>query len=200
MRGDVAERVFQGDRESLSTRRLTGCARSNLTEHHHANSARDPDRSDDSLLASKSPARSKARAPAPPEQLGKVYFPTSCSPAVKKQFDRALALLHSFWAKDAIEGFNAVLQQDPDCVIAYWGIAMAAAAESAHRAGAERQREQGRSDGTRSGQSDRCEDAARTRLSGRGRLDLPRCRQDRFPCPPARLRKGDGGAGATLSG
>jgi hypothetical protein len=68
----------------------------------------------------------QSRIPAPPEQLGKVYFPISCSPAVEKQFDRALALLHSFWAKDAIQGFNAVLQQDPDCAIAYWGIAMAA--------------------------------------------------------------------------
>lgn len=60
----------------------------------------------------------------PPEQLGKVHFPTSCSPAVEKQFDRAMTLLHSFWAKDAIEGFTAVLQQDPGCAIAYWGIAM----------------------------------------------------------------------------
>src|SRR5450759_5194375 len=60
----------------------------------------------------------------PPEQLGKVHFQTSCSPAVEKQFDRAMTLLHSFWAKDAIEGFTAVLQQDPGCAIAYWGIAM----------------------------------------------------------------------------
>ena len=34
----------------------------------------------------------QSHAPAPPEQLGKVYFPTSCSRAVTKQFDRALAL------------------------------------------------------------------------------------------------------------
>ncbi len=61
----------------------------------------------------------------PPEQLGKVHFPTSCSPAVEKQFDRAMALLHSFWAKDAIEGFIDVARQDPGCAIAYWGIAMA---------------------------------------------------------------------------
>jgi len=60
----------------------------------------------------------------PPEQLGKVYFPTSCNPAVEAQFSRALALLHSFWAKDAIAGFNEVLKQDPSCAIAYWGIAM----------------------------------------------------------------------------
>jgi len=61
----------------------------------------------------------------PPEQLGRVHFPTSCNPAVEKQFERAMALLHSFWANDAIKEFNAVLQQDPGCAIAYWGIAVA---------------------------------------------------------------------------
>lgn len=66
-----------------------------------------------------------ALAPSPPEQLGKVHFPTSCDPAVEQQFDRAIALLHSFWAKDAIAGFNAVLRRAPGCAIAYWGIAVA---------------------------------------------------------------------------
>jgi hypothetical protein len=32
-----------------------------------------------------------------PEQLGKVSFPTSCAPAVQAEFERAVALLHSFW-------------------------------------------------------------------------------------------------------
>jgi len=68
------------------------------------------------------PADQSARKP--PEQLGRVHFPTSCNPAVAKQFERAMALLHSFWAKDAIAGFNEVLKQDPGCAIAYWGIAM----------------------------------------------------------------------------
>src|SRR5665213_725140 len=66
----------------------------------------------------------QGQSPTPHEQLGKVHFPTSCSPSVEKQFDHAMALLHSFWAKEAIEGFTAVLQQDPGCAIAYWGIAM----------------------------------------------------------------------------
>src|SRR5687768_2920332 len=61
----------------------------------------------------------------PPEQLGKVNFPTSCNPAVEARFARAMALLHSFWANDAMKEFNAVLQQDPQCAIAYWGLAMA---------------------------------------------------------------------------
>lgn len=66
----------------------------------------------------KPPARSA------PEQLGTVQFASSCNPAVQEQFSRAMALLHSFWANDAIKTFNAVLQQDPECAIAYWGIAM----------------------------------------------------------------------------
>ncbi|MDH4175653.1 MAG: hypothetical protein OEZ09_08690 [Betaproteobacteria bacterium] len=57
-------------------------------------------------------------------QLGKVHFETSCT-AVAKDFDTSVALLHSFWVKDAIEGFQHVLKSDPRCAIAYWGIAMA---------------------------------------------------------------------------
>ncbi|MCA1560917.1 MAG: hypothetical protein LC804_11855, partial [Acidobacteria bacterium] len=61
---------------------------------------------------------------APPDRLGKVHFATSCDPSVEKEFDRAAALLHSFWFSAAIEGFNGVLQKDPGCAMAYWGIAM----------------------------------------------------------------------------
>ncbi len=60
-----------------------------------------------------------------PEQLGTVQFATSCQPAVEKEFNRAMALLHSFWTNDAIASFRSVLEQDPQCAIAYWGIAMA---------------------------------------------------------------------------
>lgn len=64
-------------------------------------------------------------APVTRDELGKVHFGTSCQPAVEKQFDQATVFLYAFWAKDAIAGFKTVLQQDPDCVMAYWGIAMA---------------------------------------------------------------------------
>src|SRR5256712_2092867 len=60
-----------------------------------------------------------------PERLGKVDFPTSCSPAVQAQFERAVALQHSFWFGEAIKGFNAVAQADPSCGIAHWGAAVA---------------------------------------------------------------------------
>jgi hypothetical protein len=60
-----------------------------------------------------------------PERLGSVNFPTSCSPAVQPQFDRAVALLHSFWFGAAIKGFDGVAQADPSCGIAHWGAAVA---------------------------------------------------------------------------
>jgi hypothetical protein len=42
-----------------------------------------------------------------PEKLGKVNFPTSCAAAAQPQFERAVALLHSFWFGEAIKGFTA---------------------------------------------------------------------------------------------
>jgi tetratricopeptide (TPR) repeat protein len=59
-----------------------------------------------------------------PEKLGTVSFPASCQPAVQPQFDRAVALLHSFAYKPAEEAFNAVAAQDTHCAIAHWGVAM----------------------------------------------------------------------------
>jgi hypothetical protein len=61
---------------------------------------------------------------APAETLGSVTFATSCSAAVQPQFNRAVALLHSFQFGPAIQGFNAVLAEDPGCAIADWGIAL----------------------------------------------------------------------------
>jgi hypothetical protein len=58
------------------------------------------------------------------DRIGKVHFENSCDPAVAKPFDVSVALLHSFWVRQAIEGFNHVLKQDPACAIAYWGLAM----------------------------------------------------------------------------
>ena len=58
------------------------------------------------------------------EKLGTVYFATSCNEAAQKEFNRAVALLHSFQFSNAIEGFNAVLKADASCGIADWGIAL----------------------------------------------------------------------------
>jgi tetratricopeptide (TPR) repeat protein len=59
------------------------------------------------------------------EKLGTVHFETSCAPAVAADFDRAVALSHSFEFRPAIESFDRVLAGDPACAMAHWGIAMA---------------------------------------------------------------------------
>ncbi len=61
---------------------------------------------------------------AAPEKLGVVSFPVSCRPEVQPQFDRGVALLHSFAYADARNAFQSVAQQDERCAIAHWGIAM----------------------------------------------------------------------------
>jgi hypothetical protein len=58
------------------------------------------------------------------EKLGTVHFATSCNEVAQKEFNRAVALLHSFQFSRAIEGFNAVLGEDATCGIAYWGTAL----------------------------------------------------------------------------
>ncbi len=58
-----------------------------------------------------------------PEKLGKVTFPTSCDPKVQPKFERAVALLHSFWYREAREAFENVLADDGSCAIAAWGVA-----------------------------------------------------------------------------
>jgi tetratricopeptide (TPR) repeat protein len=58
------------------------------------------------------------------DKLGKVSFPTSCDPKVQAEFDRGVAMLHSYWFLYARRTFEGILQQDPTCAIAYWGVAM----------------------------------------------------------------------------
>ena len=58
------------------------------------------------------------------EQLGKVHFPVSCSPAAQAQFDRAMALLHSFFYPETVKAFTAITETEPGCAMAYWGLAM----------------------------------------------------------------------------
>ncbi|MFZ0791405.1 MAG: hypothetical protein WAM94_17470, partial [Chromatiaceae bacterium] len=59
-----------------------------------------------------------------PEELGDVDFPVSCNAPAQKEFNRAMALFHSFWFDPAKASFNAVLKHDPECGMAYWGISI----------------------------------------------------------------------------
>ena len=58
------------------------------------------------------------------EKLGKVVFPTSCDPNVQAEFDRGVAMLHSYWFLIARRTFEGIIKQDPNCAMAYWGVAM----------------------------------------------------------------------------
>jgi len=58
------------------------------------------------------------------DELGRVVFQTSCTPQAQAQFERALAMLHSFFYPETIKAFSAVAETDPNCAIAYWGVAV----------------------------------------------------------------------------
>ena len=76
------------------------------------------------LIPSFSLAAQEAHDHNAPEKLGKVSFPITCMPAVQQQFDRGVALLHSFAYTAAENVFQGVAEQDPRCAMAHWGIAM----------------------------------------------------------------------------
>ncbi|MFN7945340.1 MAG: hypothetical protein U0Z53_08315 [Blastocatellia bacterium] len=58
------------------------------------------------------------------EKLGQVSFPVSCNAATQKQFNRALALLHSFQYVEAGQAFAEIAAREPSCAMAEWGVAM----------------------------------------------------------------------------
>src|SRR5205823_3184480 len=58
------------------------------------------------------------------DKVGTVHFATSCSATVQADFERAVAMLHSFWFSASTSAFTAVAQSDPACGIAHWGVAM----------------------------------------------------------------------------
>jgi tetratricopeptide (TPR) repeat protein len=96
-----------------------------------------------------------------PAELGVVHFEVSCKPEAQKQFNRAVAWLHSFEYEEAEKAFTEVTVTDPQCAMGHWGVAMSnyhplwapptaaelkkgwAAIEKAKSAGARTPREQG---------------------------------------------------------
>jgi tetratricopeptide (TPR) repeat protein len=58
------------------------------------------------------------------QRLGTVHFDTSCNETAQRRFDRGMRYQHSFWYRESKEIFEEVLKADPECGIAYWGIAM----------------------------------------------------------------------------
>jgi hypothetical protein len=58
------------------------------------------------------------------EHFGTAHLTTSCSADLQPQFDRAVAMLHSFFFPETVKAFTAIAAADPSCAMAYWGIAM----------------------------------------------------------------------------
>ena len=58
------------------------------------------------------------------QRLGTVHFPTSCNEVAQRRFDRAMRYQHSFWYRESRGIFEEVIKADPECSIAYWGIAL----------------------------------------------------------------------------
>src|SRR5215831_11585846 len=58
------------------------------------------------------------------EKLGEVNFPISCSASAQTQFNRAVAMLHSFFFPETMKAFTAITTQEPSCAMAYWGVAI----------------------------------------------------------------------------
>src|SRR5947208_1506387 len=58
------------------------------------------------------------------QRLGTVHFDISCNEVAQRRFDRAMRYQHSFWYRESKDLFEEVLKADPDCGIAYWGIAL----------------------------------------------------------------------------
>ncbi|HLF63945.1 MAG TPA: hypothetical protein VI603_09335 [Saprospiraceae bacterium] len=58
------------------------------------------------------------------DEFGEVRFSLSCKPSVREAFDLAVSLLHSFEYDEAEKAFVKVMDADPDCAMAYWGVAM----------------------------------------------------------------------------
>ncbi len=57
-------------------------------------------------------------------EFGELKFSLSCNYETRADFDLAVALLHSFQYADAEKAFVKVIDADPNCPMAYWGVAM----------------------------------------------------------------------------
>lgn len=57
-------------------------------------------------------------------QFGELKFSLSCNYETRATFDLAVAMLHSFQYTEAEKAFVKVIDDDPNCPMAYWGVAM----------------------------------------------------------------------------
>src|SRR5258708_4343489 len=58
------------------------------------------------------------------DEIGSVHFLASCGPDLAGNFNRAVALLHSFQYEQARQAFTEISERDPQCAMPQWGVAM----------------------------------------------------------------------------
>jgi tetratricopeptide (TPR) repeat protein len=75
-------------------------------------------------MGTPSPKLPNSQGAAPPPQLGRVNFSTSCAAEAQPSMETGVALLHSFQYKQADQSFSEAAGNDPKCALAYWGKAM----------------------------------------------------------------------------
>lgn len=60
------------------------------------------------------------------EGTGRVHFPIqTAKPMAQRFFDQGIGQLHGFWFYEAERSFRQTAALDPECAMAYWGMAMA---------------------------------------------------------------------------
>jgi len=74
-------------------------------------------------LWSQTLAASDNPAPGDLRSAGAVTFPVSCNVSVRAEFERGVALLHSFFYEESRAIFTSIAERDPQCAMAQWGIA-----------------------------------------------------------------------------
>lgn len=105
--------IFQGLQTSLIMLCLFSCAdKKNQAQFESDLKSLDLNRGDIALCGSEN------------GQFGTVEFSLSCSEKVRVNFNLATALLHSFEYPEAEKVFAKVIDEDPNCIMAYWGAAM----------------------------------------------------------------------------
>jgi len=57
------------------------------------------------------------------DAIGTVDFQADCDNAVRADVDHALGMMHHMMYTQAREEFEAVVQADPGCAMAHWGVA-----------------------------------------------------------------------------
>jgi tetratricopeptide (TPR) repeat protein len=82
------------------------------------------------VAVTKAPQAIAAAASAPypsaaEEQFGVVHLPASCTPAAQARLDLGVSQIHSFYYPETVKTFTRIVESEPACALAYWGLAFA---------------------------------------------------------------------------